>query len=76
MQYVGLNWGYLIASTCGFFVLPVLWIVLSLMALNALRQRSLEETPKAIWSLTIVLVPILGAIAFWMVRPGAQNLVH
>lgn len=70
MDSFGLNWGYLLASTCSFIIIPALWIVLSLLALSALRKRQLEDTPKAIWSLTIALVPILGAVAFWMVRPG------
>jgi hypothetical protein len=57
------------------FVLQILnilillgWIVLSLIAWFGLRDRNLASTAKALWAL-VICVPILGAIAFWIVNP-------
>ncbi len=49
--------------------LPLAWLLLSLLALFGLRRRGLAGTTLAIWVLIIVAVPILGALAFWIVRP-------
>lgn len=60
----------------GGFVLQILnilillgWIVLSLIAWFKLRDRNLPPTTKAVWAL-VICVPILGAIAFWIVNPN------
>lgn len=45
------------------------WIVLSLIAWFKLRDRNLPPTAKAVWAL-VICVPILGAIAFWIVNPN------
>lgn len=43
-------------------------IVMGIVALIKLRNRKLPSTAKAIWTL-IVLIPLLGAIAFFIVNP-------
>jgi hypothetical protein len=45
----------------------------SLIALSQLRGRRLDDTATALWALCIVLVPLLGSIAFWIVRPEATG---
>jgi hypothetical protein len=49
------------------------WIVLAVLALVQLRHLNLNETTRAIWAALVVVVPILGAIAFWIVRPGQES---
>jgi membrane protease YdiL (CAAX protease family) len=49
------------------------WIVLAVLALVQLRRMNLNETTRAIWAALVVVVPILGAIAFWIVRPGQES---
>jgi hypothetical protein len=49
------------------------WIVLAVLALVQLRRLNLNETTRAIWAALVVVVPILGAIAFWIVRPGQES---
>lgn len=44
------------------------WPLLSLAALVALRRRRLAAVTQALWIL-IILIPILGACAFWIVQP-------
>jgi len=51
-------------------ILLLAWPVASIIALFGLRQRQLEEIPRAIWAVLIAIVPLLGAIAFLIVQPG------
>jgi hypothetical protein len=51
-------------------ILPIAWIALSVYTLLALKSVHLNETARALWALLIVLVPILGAVAYWLVRPN------
>ena len=46
------------------FVVPPLFL---------LRQRALDETPRAIWALAIISAPIIGAIAFVILQPGSRE---
>jgi hypothetical protein len=48
------------------------WLILALFALFQLRHHELPETARAIWAALILLVPIVGALAFWIVKPGKQ----
>ncbi len=54
-------------------ILLLAWPVASIIALIGLRQRQLEEIPRAIWAVLIVIVPLLGAIAFLIVQPGESE---
>jgi hypothetical protein len=56
-------------------MLIVGWIVLSVLALVQLRRASLPETARALWAGMIVVIPLAGAIAFWIVRPGQESEV-
>jgi hypothetical protein len=46
------------------------WLILAILALLQLRRQALPEVARAIWAAVILLVPIAGAVAFWIVRPG------
>lgn len=48
------------------------WPILSLATLAALRRRLLATLSQALWALIIVVIPILGACAFWIVQPGEK----
>jgi hypothetical protein len=50
-------------------ILFLLWIGISLTALFALRQYSMGEITRVLWAALIVIVPVLGAVAFWIVDP-------
>ncbi len=45
-------------------ILP--WIVLAILALISLARRKMSNTARAIWALMIVIVPILGAAAYFI----------
>ena len=52
-------------------ILILLWIAVSIAALFSLRQRPLNDIARVLWAALIVTVPVLGAIAFWVVDPKA-----
>lgn len=45
------------------------WPILSLVALFALRSRPLTGVAQAIWALLIIVIPVLGPLAFFIVAP-------
>jgi hypothetical protein len=49
------------------------WVLLAIAALVHLRRLALPETARAVWALLIVVVPLAGAIAFWIVSPGGDR---
>ena len=56
-------------------VLFLAWLVCAALALAGLRKYKLGDTARALWALLIVAVPILGAVAVWMVRPQHEEAV-
>jgi hypothetical protein len=48
----------------GLVILP------ALIALWQLRHHQMPETARVVWAALIILVPLLGPIAFWLTRPG------
>ena len=53
----------------GELLLLGLWPILTLIALFALRQRPLTGIAQAVWALLIIVVPVLGPLAFFIVQP-------
>ena len=54
--------------------LLILWVVLSLFALFQLRNRNLSSGLKLGWTLIILLLPVIGAVAFFIVVPKEPKL--
>ena len=54
-------------------LLLVSWPVLSIICLVKIKNRNLSSTPKAIWALMVIGVPILGAIAFFIIEPAESK---
>ncbi len=67
MMLEGYSWGIYLIQLLTFFVG---WPVLSIIGLLGLRRRRLDATAQAIWAVLIVIIPIMGTVAFWLVRPG------
>ena len=69
MESVGLSWGYVVVQLLNLiFVLG--WLVLGVAALFSLRKRRLPATAQALWAIFVVVVPFLGALAYWIVQPA------
>ena len=56
----------------GLFLLMLLAPILTLLALVGLRRRPLSPGEKGIWAL-VVMVPLLGPLAFWIVDPQSNQ---
>jgi len=57
-----------------FFCLPTLvWVILAVLAISSIRKDNLNETARALWVLIVLLVPLLGAVIYWWVKPGSAN---
>jgi hypothetical protein len=66
------NFGYGYGHWIGPLVCMLLLIaclVLTLVALVGLRKVKLSTTAQALWAMVILFVPILGAIAYFIVLP-------
>jgi Phospholipase_D-nuclease N-terminal len=64
MEPLGINWGYLIIQLLIFGLYPIL----SLVALFALRRSRVTGITQVLWALLIVAIPVLGALAFFIVK--------
>lgn len=69
MDILGINLGYLLVQIFNLTVVGG-WLILALFTLFRLRRQDLPETARAIWAAVILLLPLIGALAFWIVRPG------
>ena len=65
----GINWGILIIN----LLIIGSWPLFSIIALLGLRRRNLTGTNQTLWAFLVVAVPILGALAFYIVGPGEKN---
>jgi hypothetical protein len=71
MEPLGINAGLLLIQL--FFVLVMLG--LPIISLIDLAKKKLSGTPLAIWVLVICVVPVLGPLAYWIVKPTAETRV-
>ena len=44
------------------------WLVLTIVALTRLRRCQLDDTALVLWVIVILLIPLLGALAFFIAR--------
>ena len=63
------NSGFLLLQVFN-LILLIGWLALGLIALFGLRNRALPPLVQVIWVLIILVVPLVGAIAFWVIKPG------
>ena len=53
-------------------LIMILFFGLPIISLIALEKRKLSSLPLAIWAVLIVVVPLMGSIAYWIIRPTAE----
>ena len=57
----------------GLNILIVLaWIVLTIVTLFQLKDRPLSTTAKVLWVIVVCCIPILGAVAFFIIQPSEE----
>jgi hypothetical protein len=71
MEPLGINPSLLLIQL--FFVLVMLG--LPILSLIDLAKKKLGGTPLAIWVLVICAVPVLGSLAYWIIKPTAETKV-
>jgi len=64
MDVLGINWVYLVIQilVCGIYPCLAAWALLSL------RRTQGTNTSKVLWVMLIIAVPILGALAFFVME--------
>ena len=67
------NWTLAAAQSLNLLIL-VGWVGLAIVALVRLRRCKVGQGARALWVLVVLLVPILGAVAFLVVEPGSRCL--
>ena len=55
-------------------ILIFMWLISVLIAFARLRTHAIDETAKAVWALTILIVPVVGSITYLMLFSGRQNI--
>ena len=71
MDALGINAGLLLSQA----ILPILLIGLPVLALIDLAKKKLNGTPLALWVLILCAIPLLGPLAYWIVKPTAESRV-
>jgi len=68
MDALGINGAFLLIQ----LITIILLIGLPVIALIDLAKKKMNGTPLALWVLVICAVPLLGAIAYWIVKPTSE----
>jgi hypothetical protein len=68
MDPLGLSFSALIVQA----VFVTLLIGLPIISLIDLVKKNLSGTPLAVWVLVICAVPVLGSMAYWIIRPTPE----
>jgi hypothetical protein len=71
MEPLGINAGLLLIQ----IVLMAVMFGLPVISLIDLARRKLNGTPLAVWVLVICAVPVLGSLAYWIIKPTAETRI-
>jgi hypothetical protein len=71
VEPLGINIGLLLIQS----IIPILLIGFPIISLIDLGKKKLSGTTLAIWVLIICAVPLLGPLAYWIIKPTAENKV-
>jgi len=71
MEALGINGGLLLIQ----FLIVGLTIGLPVISLIDLARKRLTGTPLAIWALIICIVPVIGPLAYWIIKPAVENKI-
>jgi len=71
MESLGINIGLLLIQS----IIPIIWIGFPLISLIDLGKKNLSGTTLALWVLIICAIPFLGPLAYWLIKPTAENKV-
>lgn len=69
MEPLGINAGLLLIQ----LPIAVVMIGLPIISLIDLAKKKLSGTPLAIWVLVICAIPVLGSLAYWIIKPTPEK---
>ena len=70
MEPLGINVGLLLIQ----IIFTMVFIGLPVISLISLSRKKLTGTPLALWVLVICVVPVIGSLAYWIVKPSAEGI--
>ena len=68
MEALGINGGLLLIQ----IVSVTVTIGLPIISLIDLSRKKMTGLPLAIWAFTICIVPVIGPLAYWIIKPTAE----
>lgn len=68
MDPLGINTGLLLIQ----LVIAIVLIGVPIISLIDLARKQLTGTPLALWVLVICAIPLLGSLAYWIIKPSAE----
>lgn len=71
MEPLGINVALLFIQ----FFFAIVLIGLPVISLMSLARKHLTGIPLAIWALVICIVPLVGPLAYWIIKPTAEGNV-
>ena len=69
MEPLGINVGLLLIQ----IIFTIVFIGLPVITLISLTRKHLTGMPLAVWVLVICVVPLVGPLAYWIVKPNAEG---
>jgi hypothetical protein len=69
MDALGINFWLLLNQ----LIVIVIVLVFPIITLIALARKKLASLPLAIWVLVICIIPILGPLAYWIIKPAPES---
>jgi hypothetical protein len=69
MESMGINVGLLLIQ-----LIPIMLVIgFPIISLIDLRKQKLSGTTLGIWVLIICAVPIIGSLAYWIIKPSSET---
>lgn len=68
MEPLGINSGMLLTQV----IVVTLFLALPIISLIDLAKRKMTGVPLAIWAVFICIVPLIGSVAYWIIRPSPE----
>lgn len=69
MEPLGINAGLLLIQ----LLVATVMLGLPIISLVDLAKKKISGTPLAIWVLVICAVPVLGSLAYWIIKPTPEK---
>lgn len=72
MEQTGLQMGFLLVQMVSLVVI-LGWIILVFYYLANQKRFNLSATEKALWTLIVLAIPLLGGLAFVLIKPYQKD---